>query len=76
MDVTVDNVSGVVEIDGDHKANFMYAGNVGVMVSPNFDISFKYEGFSVKQYDLSGNSSNKNLGFLGLRLAYTFPLGK
>lgn len=52
-------------VSGNYTA-FAYAGNVGVFATPNFDISLRYEGMSK-----NGTSS-----FLGLRLAYTFPLGK
>lgn len=68
---------GFFSQSGESESHFVYAGNIGVMVTQNFDISLKYEGFSGKDFDLStGNESNKNFGFLGLRLAYTFPLGK
>ncbi|PZP49353.1 MAG: hypothetical protein DI598_08025 [Pseudopedobacter saltans] len=58
----------VTEFDGisGSTSAFTYAGNIGVMASQNFDISLRYEGFS----------KDGNAGFLGLRLAYTFPLGK
>lgn len=49
---------------GDGSA-FTYAGNIGVQVTPSFDISARYEGWS---------KNSSNLGFVGLRLAYTFPM--
>lgn len=58
--------------DGDvsfsnNTSGFTYAGNIGVMVSPSFDIGVRYEGMS---------KDGGNFNFIGLRLAYTFPLGK
>lgn len=44
---------------------FTYAGNIGVLATRNFDLSVRYEGISKK----SGS-----IGYLGLRLAYAFPL--
>ena len=51
---------------GGSSTAFTYAGNIGVQASKNFDVSLRYEGWS----------KDGNAGFLGLRLAYTFPLGK
>lgn len=50
-----------------NESGFTYAGNIGVMVSQNFDISARYEGMK---------KDGANISFIGLRLAYTFPLGK
>lgn len=41
-----------------------YAGQIGVMASPNLDLSVRYEGWS--------KNDVKN-GFVGLRIAYTMP---
>ena len=41
-----------------------YAGQVGIMASPNLDLSLRYEG-------LSKNSVTNS--FIGLRVAYTMP---
>lgn len=44
---------------------FTYAGNIGVLATRNFDMSVRYEGMS---------KNNGSLGYLALRLAYSFPL--
>ncbi len=51
---------------GGSSTAFTYAGNIGVLASKNFDVSLRYEGWS----------KDGNAGFLGLRLAYVFPLAK
>ena len=51
-------------VNFDSYSAFTYAGNIGVLASQNFDISLRYEGWS----------KNGSAGFLGLRLAYVFPL--
>ena len=50
-----------------NQTRFTYAGGIGVLASQNFDIGLRYEGSS---------KNGENISFLGLRLAYVFPLGK
>lgn len=52
------------------ETNLTYAGQIGVMASPNFDIGLRYEGISTGK-DINGD--NSSLGFIALRLAYTMP---
>lgn len=49
--------------------NLTYAGQIGVMASPNFDIGLRYEGISSD----NAYGDNSTLGFVALRLAYTMP---
>jgi len=59
--------SGGESLGSGNTSGFTYAGNIGVMASPNFDIGLRYEGMS---------KDGAKLGFVGLRLAYTFPFGQ
>lgn len=52
------------------ETNLTYAGQIGVMATPSFDISLRYEGISEGK-DIEGN--NSSIGFVALRLAYTMP---
>ncbi|PZP49115.1 MAG: hypothetical protein DI598_08615 [Pseudopedobacter saltans] len=53
--------------NSDNTTGFTYAGNIGVLATRDFDISVRYEGIS---------KSGGSIGYLGLRLAYSFPFGK
>lgn len=55
----------VDENESTNTSAFTYAGNIGVLATRNFDMSVRYEGMS---------KSNGSLGYLALRLAYSFPL--
>lgn len=52
------------------ETKLTYAGQIGVMASPNFDVSLRYEGISAGK---KLNGDNATLGFVALRLAYTLP---
>lgn len=59
-----------------YDPGFLYGIGVGTNVA-GFDLSLRYEA-SDHKFNVSGNTSKDkaNLGFLGLRLGYTFPMGR
>jgi len=53
--------------NGSATGGFTYAANAGYFLTPNLDLSARYEGVSKK-------GSQGNLAHVGLRLAYNFSL--
>lgn len=70
----------VAGITGKYGAGFLYGIGLGTNVA-GFDLSLRYEA-SDHKYNVSAGSSNVetnnklNAGFVGLRLGYTFPMGR